>query len=224
MKNPLYSFTLLALKHVIFKNVKLDIKIEEPPPKSAAIVVSNHTHPWDPSLTVLALNKEIHFYTINFIFHTLLFKNKILRKFEELIFGGSLIGFYFRLIQQIPVDPKIPELNNKAFKKAVSFLKEGKYIGIFPEGMSAMDNKKTYYTGLINLLLRHNVPIVPVFVKCYGNPNYKGVFKPNFRKVKIRVGKSIKYKLPKKMQRKTKLLYIKKIMKTVYSLEAKDGT
>lgn len=112
------------------------------------------------------------------------------------------MAFWFKQGKLIPVATRKenPELLNGAFVGVGQSLKEGRLVGIFPEGFVSRDGKlRRFQPGVSKIVREHNVPVIPVAVSgLWGSVfSYEGgkvIFKfPKSlrRKVKVVVGKPI---------------------------------
>lgn len=79
--------------------------------------------------------------------------------------------------------------DKKAFEQAVSALKKGDYIGIFPEGTRGNGSELLPpHTGVIRLAILADVPIIPVGFSGAKKAWPRGRYLPRFRKVWVKVG------------------------------------
>ncbi len=126
-------------------------------PEGAAIVCANHSGASDPFYMAYALPRRDH---LCLMAKAELFKNKIL-------------GFLLRLIGTFPVNRDSADL--EAMKNAMRCLKEGRKLGIFPEGTrSDEDGKASPKGGAVRLAQKMGVPIVPMYI-----PRKKKFFRIN---------------------------------------------
>ncbi len=138
---------------------------ENVPKKGGVIVASNHISLWDPPYLGAFCPRKV-----SFMAKKELFENKI---FSALI---TDLGAF-------PVNRGTAD--RTAIKTALTVLKEGGCLGIFPEGTRSKDGKLGEPEQGIGLLAyKANVPIVPVAIT---GTNQKGLF-PKFT---IRFGKPI---------------------------------
>ncbi len=118
-----------------------------PLPEGAAIVCANHSHAIDPILIALTVGRKnpLHFMAKQELSHNA-FSAFLLKKVGVFFVnrGGHDIG---------------------AIKTAMTLLKNGEKVGIFPEGTRVPEDiSVTAKNGAIRIAMRMNVPIVPVFV------------------------------------------------------------
>lgn len=133
--------------------------------KQNVIVCCNHTSNMDAPLLDVKLKKKLYY-----LCKKELFKNKFSSFFMKQ-FGG------------IPIDRSKADLG--AIKTTLKYLKEGKNLGIFPQGTRAEEgqiDENTIKEGVTMFSLRTGVPVLPVAI----------VRKPKkFRKNMIIVGELI---------------------------------
>ncbi len=128
-----------------YMNVMLDQDIVKQAalPPGGKIIAANHPSTTDP-LYILSLVKEPMYMLIT-----------------ELAFKEPLIGQYLRAAGHIPV---MHDNGRAAFERASELLKQGKTVGIFPEGALSPREGGLHKprTGAVRLALTANVPLVPV--------------------------------------------------------------
>lgn len=161
------KFILKLLVIIVYR--PKTVGVENIPEGEGALICPNHVHGLD-SVVIVLTNKR----TIRVLAKESLFKNPILR------WLASIFGVY-------PV-----KQNNKSMetmKISLKLLKNNELLLIFPEGTrNGMAKGVKPKDGAIKLAARANVPIIPVGIQ--------GSFKP-FTKVKLNIGKPIKYNLTK---------------------------
>ncbi|ACV62930.1 1-acyl-sn-glycerol-3-phosphate acyltransferase [Desulfofarcimen acetoxidans DSM 771] len=131
------------------------------PAKGGFLIVSNHTSYWDPLAVGCAIKPRIYYMA-----KAELFKIPV---FRELItsFGA------------FPVHRE--KADRQAIRMALKLLKEGKVVGIFPEGTRSHSGELLQpHLGAAMLALKSQVPVVPVAVL-----DSKGIF----RRLKLNIGK-----------------------------------
>lgn len=140
----------------------------------AFIVASNHASFLDPlivgSIFEVRLNKRIFY----------LGKKQLLRTMPSRVFHETF--------GTIPLEEK--DKGVSALKIATKYLKSGKIVGIFPEGMRSSDGKLLEgKTGIARLVLSAKVPVLPIAIKGTYELMPVGRLLPRFkRKVIINVG------------------------------------
>lgn len=140
------------------------------PEHGPAIIVANHTSPVDPVILWLG--------------HFRGFKKPRLRVIgfmmaREYYIGGA-IGWVCRSMQSIPVDRDGKDMS--PVKEALQRLKDGKLLGLFPEGKLNVASPDEQLlpggTGVAWLALKARVPVIPIFIK--GAPRSDSMVKAFF--------------------------------------------
>lgn len=144
------------------------------PKKGGCLIAPNHASFVDPHLVGSSCPREIYFFA-----RSTLMKKKV---FEILL----------DLWNCIPVDRDTPTPGS--LKKAISVLRNGHALLVFPEGTRTEDgNLQEAKLGLGYIAQKAKVPIVPVYV--YGTYDVlpKGAKKIKFRKVAVLFGKPLDF-------------------------------
>ncbi len=138
---------------------------------------------------ILAANHQSYIDPVLLITIVALFKNKQLCFFAlKDRFKGPIWNWLFDHFGAIRV--------NGSLKKGLRAIRQGKCIGIFPEGQRTCTGQiqTVEYTGLGALALLTKAPIVPVNVQTYNFWNRHELL-PNFKKnITIKIGKPIQFK------------------------------
>jgi len=162
------------------------------PEKGGAVICANHRSMWDPILIAVTSKR-----TLAFLAKQELFKNKIL-------------GFILRKLNCYPVKRDGSDLS--VVKTAVSLLKKGEVLMIFPEGERIRKGKKPVLkSGALRLAIMGGVPIIPAGIS--------GNFRL-FRRMRVRYGEEIntaEYR-GKRFTDEEYTKHIQDIMDTVYTL------
>lgn len=111
------------------------------------ILVSNHISYMDPLLIGLTFPRQIVWMML------------------ESIYRRPVINFICRKASVIPVKRDSRDL--KALKRALGVVKQGRVLGVFPEGRMARDGKlqSTFGDGAAMISLKTGVPILPVAIE-----------------------------------------------------------
>jgi 1-acyl-sn-glycerol-3-phosphate acyltransferase len=143
--------------------------------KGPLIFAANHVSYLDPIALGVANKRQIHFIA------------------KKEIFEVPILGIIVKYFGAIPVDRK--RANLISIKKSLSILKEGKILGIFPEGTRSLNGKlMALNAGLIKIAFKSNVPIIPIGINGTYDIYPPGQKIPSFLKRKyiyINVGKPI---------------------------------
>jgi len=158
-------------------------------PKGAPFIAAvNHASFFDDILLGYVLgtmtNKKFHIF-VNSRFYS----SPVLRVFFN-HFGSIRVD----VGKDVADEKKRKETNRKAFELAISSIRKGENIGIFPEGGRSPDGKlRQAKTGVARLALLARVPVVPMgFIGTYGILP-KGAAFPRFRRAEARIGKPISF-------------------------------
>lgn len=147
------------------------------PKKGPFIIAANHASYMDHfmmSLLVPYLNRKIHF----------------LAKKEH--FEGFFKRAWHTYAGAIPIDRNAG--NKKALKWAIKALKEGKIIGIHPEGTRSLTGKlQKAKTGVARLALLSKAPVVPIGLIGTFEILPKGKYIPKLKKAAMNIGKPMHF-------------------------------
>lgn len=123
--------------------LKRDVVQHTPFPQGAKIIAANHPGTADPFYILPLLAEPMHILI------------------TEMAFKAPLFGQYLRAAGHIPV---LRDNGRAAFDTAVDLLRQGKTVGIFPEGaLSPREGGlQKPRTGAARLALTAGVPLVPV--------------------------------------------------------------
>jgi 1-acyl-sn-glycerol-3-phosphate acyltransferase len=130
-------FAIAARRRVIFLS---------PPPRGGFILASNHVSHFDPPLITISFPRKIDWIAVVELFH------------------GRFLNAFFKGLNVIPVDRSGADRN--ALRTAVKRLKDGRLVGIFPEGgirdgAASIVNGANMKQGVALLSAMSGAPIVP---------------------------------------------------------------
>lgn len=162
------------------------------------IIVANHGSMLDPlAIAVYCSRHEIRY----------LGKKELTR--------NPIVRWFVSHLHMITLDRHMTDI--AAMRAALAVLKQGRVVGIFPEGTRRKPDEQMQRleTGVSLLALRAAVPIVPVYIK--------GKFRP-FGKVDLYVGDAIAYDdlLVQGITRVTCDALTERIAKTILSLGSQE--
>jgi 1-acyl-sn-glycerol-3-phosphate acyltransferase len=206
MVYPIPKLTLIPLSRLWIKEIN---GMENIPVKGGFIISANHASYMDHfclgNLIVPRLNKKLHF----------------LAKKEH--FDSWFQRWWHKYGGAIPLDRK--KGGKAALKWAIKALKEGKIIGIYPEGTRTLTGKlQEAKTGVARLALAARVPVVPVGL--IGNFEIlpKGKYIPKLKRATVNVGKPMRFEKYYKKKVTGKILreITTKIMKGIARLSNKQ--
>lgn len=133
---------LLWLLLKVFWRMEI-IGIENLPESGGLIIASNHVSYLDPAVLAASLNRKIYFIT------------------KKEVFKNGFVSFILKNLNTISVDRKNTDI--LAFKKVINILREGKILGIFPEGTRSLNGDlQELKLGAIRIAMKTGVPILPV--------------------------------------------------------------
>ncbi|MDI6619380.1 MAG: lysophospholipid acyltransferase family protein [Clostridiales bacterium] len=155
---------IFLIYFLIFNRVKVD-GLENIPERGGIIICPNHIHWLDPILVGVYTKRKIHY----------------MAKAEA--FKNKLFAFVLRNIYAFPVKRGTPDIS--AIKTSLKIVKNGKCLGIFPEGHRSENGKlQKAEPGVALISLKSKTPVIPVKIT--------GSYKP-FSKLKITIGKPISF-------------------------------
>ncbi|MGB9885949.1 MAG: lysophospholipid acyltransferase family protein [Moorellales bacterium] len=142
---------------------------ENVPRRGPVVVVSNHISLWDPIAVGVALPRRVYFMA------------------KEELFRLPLVGLVLRGLGAFPV--RRGEADLAAMRQALRLLRQGKVVGIFPEGgRSRRGTLEEFQRGAALLALRTQAPLLPVAL--IGTNRILGR-RGAFYRFKVRVGPPI---------------------------------
>lgn len=177
---PLYiSIIGIARALWFLEGLKFTVRGEENiPATGGAVIAINHTGYMD--FTYLGLPVRKHKRLVRFMAKREVFDNKI---------SGPLM----RGMKHISVDRAD---GNRSYLEAVSELKRGELIGVFPEAtISRSFELKEFKSGMVRMALEAGVPIIPVTIwgsqRVWTKDHPKQIFKRLNTPIHITVGEPI---------------------------------
>jgi 1-acyl-sn-glycerol-3-phosphate acyltransferase len=155
--------------------------LENIPRSGAAILASNHLAVADSFYKPLVVSRRITF----------------LAK-AEYFTGSGLKGrfqrWFFTSAGQVPIDRTDADAALDALKTAERILKQGKLLGMYPEGTRSPDGRLYKgKTGLARLALETGVPVIPVAMIGTDSVNPPGSTMWRFGKVEVKIGKPMDF-------------------------------
>ncbi len=173
-ETPLWYYFLWGLALIIFK-VSFKIKIRGKgniPSKGPAVLASNHLSYLDPIVLGLTTPRRMNFIA------------------KEELFGNSL---FRALITQLGAFPLKRERFDRArYKRALTVLREGGILTLFPEGTRAQHGKLgSLRRGAVRIALRADVPLIPILIAGTDSILPRGKKTIRFGKIRVQVGKPL---------------------------------
>lgn len=193
----LYNFLKVVLS-IIFR-IFFRIKVINRPKiakDQSLVICANHISILDPIVLAITFNRHINYMA------------------KKELFDNKFLGWFLRTLGAFPIDRD--KLDMKSVRYSMSLLKEGKVLGIFPEGTRVktvdIENIKE---GIGLMASRTNSDILPVYIET----EYK-----LFRPIKIYYRPMIEMENYKEMDKKTRTHEITKdTYKSIYNLEEING-
>ena len=147
------------------------------PEQGPFVIAANHASYMDHfvmSLLVSHLNRKIH----------------VLAKKEH--FNNIFKKIWHSYIGAIPIDRE--KGGKETLKQAIKALKEGKIIGVHPEGTRSLTGKpQKAKTGVAQLALKAKVPVIPIGLMGTFEILPKGKYIPKLKKAVMNIGKPMRF-------------------------------
>ena len=124
--------------------------LDQIPAEGPAIIVCNHVSFLDPVLIVAFSRRPIRF-IMWYTYHNI-----------------PIIGYIFKKAKTIPIagTKECPSVKEKALEDAVSALRNGELVGLFPEGTLTQDGELGIFrAGILEILDKEPVPVIPIAVR-----------------------------------------------------------
>jgi 1-acyl-sn-glycerol-3-phosphate acyltransferase len=170
----LHRLSRFAFKVFIITLFKARISGKENTPEPPFIVVANHSSNLDPPLVAMAFMQ----YQVDFMAKIELFKPPIMEMWS-------------RTVGCIPVDRGKGSV--KAMREAIRRLKNGRIVGIFPEGSRSTDGDlREAKRGTGFLIAKAEVPVVPCYIKGSGEAFPKGGGIRRGTQIDVYIGKPVR--------------------------------
>jgi 1-acyl-sn-glycerol-3-phosphate acyltransferase len=152
---------------------RVEVLGKENIPKNGPIILaSNHRSMVDPPYMTFALDRMPYYMGKDELYH------------------NKLIGTYFMSLGSFPVKRGAPD--RAALRFAIDLLKNGRILGIFPEGTREVDNKLIpAEKGFAMIAKQTNAPIVPVALEGTEKVFPKGAKALRRGDVSINIGKPV---------------------------------
>lgn len=143
----LYVYNLLMTRYLWRAEVRGTLDV---PPGQAALIVSNHRGPIDPSFIALATLRPVHWMV------------------AAEYFSMPVFGWALRTLEAIPT--RRGGVDIASTKQALRYLKSGELVGVFPEGRinTTRDVLLPVRPGVALVALHARVPVIPCYL--HGTP------------------------------------------------------
>jgi 1-acyl-sn-glycerol-3-phosphate acyltransferase len=146
--------------------------MENLPKEGPALLVINHQSYLDPLLVGLPLQRPVSYLA------------------RDNLFDVPVVGWILRHVYVIPINREAA--STSSLREAIRRLEHGFYVGIFPEGTRTTDGAVgEFKPGLLALVRRTNVPVIPVGVAGAFEAFPKGAWFPRPGKVRVVFGEAL---------------------------------
>jgi len=168
-----YSVTHLILRVISIVYIRLQaISVENIPEEGGVILAPNHPSDLDSFILGAAIKRQLH--TMG----------------KEELFRKRFAGFVFRKLNAFPV--RREEFDRLAIRTAISILKDGHVIDMYPEGTVSLDGSlQEPKSGTAFIALQSQAAVVPVAIIGSFNVMSKGQRFPRPHKVILKFGKPL---------------------------------
>jgi 1-acyl-sn-glycerol-3-phosphate acyltransferase len=155
--------------------------LEYVPQSGPVILASNHLAVMDSFYLPLVVRRRI----------TFLAKSEY---FTGTGLKGWLSRWFFTAVGQVPIDRSNADTAQAALDTAERVLREGKLLGMYPEGTRSPDGRLYKgKTGLARLALETGVPVIPVAMIGTNVVNPPGTTMLRFGRVTVKFGKPMDF-------------------------------
>jgi 1-acyl-sn-glycerol-3-phosphate acyltransferase len=176
----LLKYILLGPMLAILGRPKVE-GLEYVPQSGPVILASNHLAVMDSFYLPLVVRRRI----------TFLAKSEY---FTGTGLKGWLSRWFFTTVGQVPIDRSNADTAQAALDTAERVLREGKLLGMYPEGTRSPDGRLYKgKTGLARLALETGVPVIPVAMIGTNVVNPPGTTMLRFGRVTVRFGKPMDF-------------------------------
>ncbi len=157
------------------------VGLEHVPASGAVILASNHLAVADSFYLPLVVRRRI-----TFLAKAEYFTGKGIK--------GWFTRWFYTVAGQVPIDRTNADAAQNALETAERILKEGKLLGMYPEGTRSPDGRLYKgKTGLARLALHTGVPVIPVAMVGTNVVNPPGTSMWRFGRVEVRFGKPMDF-------------------------------
>lgn len=142
----LYPFAKNLVWYLLKPFYRMEVHGTEHIPEDGPVIIcSNHISNFDPPIVGGAATRDIHF----------------LAKAE--LFKGKFFNYFFRKLNAVPI--KRGTNDRQALREALTLLKEGKVLGLFPEGTRSKSGELGEgLSGIGFFALRSDAIVVPCVI------------------------------------------------------------
>jgi 1-acyl-sn-glycerol-3-phosphate acyltransferase len=180
--------------------IRLDVIGHENVPKSGGVLLApNHISYLDPILVGVATKRKVY----------------SMAKGE--LFRNTFFRYFMRNLNAFPV--RRGTIDRNALKRSLQVLDEGNVLVIFPEGTIPLAGEtKEGKQGVAWLVLKTNVPVVPIKITGSSKLLPDGKVFPKMGRAKLVFGQPIRFDLKDKNHKGNKRIITEKIIKEIEGL------
>jgi len=196
----LYRIAKIIAYPFFHSYIRLDVVGEENIPKSGAVLLApNHISYLDPIILGIAVRRQIHSMA------------------KEELFKNAFSRYFMMGINAFPVRRRTIDRNT--LKYSLKILNEGRVLLVFLEGTIKLDNKvKEGKYGVAWLVLKTNVPVVPVKITGSDRLLPDGDFFPKMGRARIVFGQPITFDFKDQKNKENRKIITEKIIKEINRL------
>ena len=196
----LYGISKFIAYPYFHSYIRLNVIGHENIPSSGGVLLTpNHISYLDPIILGVAVRRKIYSMA------------------KEELFGNPVSEYLMKSLKAFPV--RRGRIDRGALKRSVQLLERGHVLCMFPEGTISQDGKiMEGKQGVAWLVLKTNVPVVPV--KIIGSDRLlpDGSFFPRMGRAKIIFGRPITFDFKDNRKKENKRIITEKIMEDMEKL------
>lgn len=145
-----YSITRAVIR-LLFLCLGLRTEGMENIPSSGPVIIApNHVSNWDPVIVGISMKRPVYFMA------------------KASLFKYSFSDYVFRKLNAFPVRTEYAD--RQAIGHALQVLREGKMLGIFPQGTRSKSGNAKAQAGVVMIALKSGAPIIPI--ACLGTGHF----------------------------------------------------
>ncbi|HHU70292.1 MAG TPA: 1-acyl-sn-glycerol-3-phosphate acyltransferase [Thermoanaerobacterales bacterium] len=143
----IYLISKIIFSTFFYIMFKWEVKGKENIPKKGPVILcANHISWWDPPIIACSIQRKVHYMA------------------KEELFHNPLARYILTSLGAFPIRRK--EADRRAIRKSLQILKEGKVLGLFPEGTRSKTGELLKpEAGVALIALKSKAPIVPIAVR-----------------------------------------------------------